>query len=92
MRLSDEKISHLSHIIYKGLLDKKAIAPLSDDNLIRREIKRVIAEEVKVAKDIDALVQQKLRSYSKKIHEGSSEWEILYQKFFDEEAAKKGRD
>ena len=92
MRLSDEKISHLSHIIYKGLLDKGAIAPLAEDNLIRREIKRVIAEEVKIAKDIDASVQQKLRSYSKKIYDGSPEWEVLYQKFFDEEAAKKGRD
>ncbi|MEW6714723.1 MAG: DUF507 family protein [Nitrospirota bacterium] len=91
MRLSDEKISHLSHIIYKGLVDKKAIAPLADDSLIRREIKRVIAEEVKIAKDIDSMVQQKLRSYSKKIYEGSPEWEVLYQKFFDEEAAKKGR-
>jgi len=91
VRLSDEKISHLSHIIYKGLLDKGAITPLADDNLIRREIKRVITGEVKVAKEIDASVQQKLRSYSKKIHEGSAEWEILYQKFFDEEAAKKGR-
>ena len=58
MRLSDEKISHLSHIIYKGLLDKGALAPLAEDNLIRREIKRVIAEEVKIAKDIDASVQQ----------------------------------
>lgn len=91
MRLSDEKISHLSHLIYKGLLDKGAITPLADDNLVRREIKRAIAEEVKVAKDIDVSVQQKLRSYSKKIYEGSPEWEVLYQKFFDEEAAKKGR-
>ena len=91
MTLSDEKIRPLSHVIYKGLLDKGAITPLTDDNLIRREIKRVITEEVKIAKDIDASVQQKLRSYSKKIYEGSPEWEILYQKFFDEEAAKKGR-
>jgi hypothetical protein len=42
-------------------------------------------------KGIDESVRRKLQSYSKKIHEGSSEWEILYQKFFEEEAAKKGR-
>jgi hypothetical protein len=91
VRLSDEKISHLSHVILKGLIDKRAVAPLAEDGVIRREIKRVITEEVKIAKEIDSMVQQKLRSYSKKIYEGSPEWEVLYQKFFEEEAAKKGR-
>jgi hypothetical protein len=46
---------------------------------------------VKIADDIDEMVRKKLQSYSKKIYEGSSEWEIMYNKFFDEEASKKGR-
>lgn len=89
MRLSDEKISHLTHVLLKGLLDKKVIAPLADEGIIRREIRRVIVNELKIAEDIDNMVRKKLNSYSRKIHEGSSEWEILYQKFFEEESAKK---
>lgn len=46
---------------------------------------------MKIADSIDEIVRNKLASYSKKIYEGSAEWEVLYSKFFDEEVAKKGR-
>jgi hypothetical protein len=90
MRLSDDKISHLSHVVLKGLLDKKVITLLEDEGQIRRDIRRVIERELKVADGVDEMVRKKLQSYSKKIYEGSSEWEVLYNKFFEEEAAKKG--
>ncbi len=91
MRLSDDKISHLTHIVLKGLLEKKAISSIEDEGQIRRDIRRVIIREMKIADSIDEMVSKKLQSYSKKIYEGSSEWEVLYNKFFDEEASKKGR-
>lgn len=91
MRLSDDKIRHLSHVVLKGLLEKKAVVPLEDEGLIRREMQKVIIQELKLAEAIDEKVTRKLQSYSKKIHEGSSEWEVLYHKFFEEESAKKGR-
>ncbi len=91
MRLSDDKISHISHVVLKGLLDKEAIIALTEEGGIRREIKRVIVRGLKIAGDIDESVTKKLRSYSKKIYEGSPEWDVLYQKFFEEESAKKGR-
>ena len=91
MRLSDDKISHISHVVLKGLLDKKAIVALTEEGGIRREIKRVIIRGLKIAGDIDESVTKKLRSYSKKIYESSPEWDVLYQKFFEEESAKKGR-
>lgn len=91
MRLSDDKVSHLSHIILKELMDKDAIETFTDDGPIRREIRNVITKELKLAEDIDTKVSNKLESYSKKIFEGSSEWEILYRKFYDEEMSKLGR-
>lgn len=91
MRLSDDKVSHLTHMVLKGLLDKKAIAPLVEESVIRREIKRVIVKELRLAESIDEFIRKKLQSYSKKIPEGTAEWEVLYQRFFQEESAKKGR-
>ncbi len=90
MRLSDDKIRHITHVVLKGLLEKKAVVPLDEEGLIRREMQRVIVQELKLAEAIDEKVTRKLQSYSKKIHEGSSEWEIMYQKFFEEESSKKG--
>ncbi len=90
MRLSDDKIRHLTHVVLKGLLEKEAVAPLADEGSIRREMRNTIIRELKVADSIDEKVTKKLQSYSKNIYEGSSEWEVLYRKFFEEEAAKKG--
>jgi len=91
MKLSDDKISHLTHVVLKGLLEKRAVTPLEEEGHIRREIKRVVVNELKIAEGIDEFVRKKLQSYAKKIHEGGSEWEIMYNKLYEEEAAKKGR-
>jgi len=90
MRLSDDKIRHITHIVLKSLLRKGMMTPLADDGTIRREMKATIEKELKIAEGIDEKVAKKLQSYSKKIYEGSSEWEVLYQKFFEEEASRMG--
>ncbi len=91
MMLSDDKITHTTHMLLKGLMEKGLIILKEDDSLVRREIKRTITNELKVGEDIDAEVRKKLQSYTKKLIEGSPEWEIMYRKFFEEEDAKKGR-
>lgn len=92
MMLSDEKISHLSHVLLKGLKEKKLINLIEDDGKVRAEIKRTIISELKLGEEIDSIVRKKLQSYSKKkIVEGSPEWEVLYKKFFREEEIKRGR-
>jgi hypothetical protein len=91
MMLSDDKISHTTHMLLKGLMEKGLIVLKEDDSLLRREIKRTIVNELKIGEDIDAEVRKKLQSYTKKLVEGSPEWEIMYKKFFEEEDAKKGR-
>ncbi|MBF0557702.1 MAG: DUF507 family protein [Nitrospirae bacterium] len=91
MMLSDDKITHTTHMLLKGLMEKGLIILKEDDSLLRREIKRTIINELKFGEEIDAEVKKKLQSYTKKLIEGSPEWEILYRKFFEEEDAKKGR-
>jgi len=89
--LSEDKISHLSHIVLKGLRDKKLIEMIEDETKVRREIKRTIASEMKIGEEIDSVIRKKLQSFSRKIVEGSPEWEILYKKFFKEEEVRRGR-
>jgi len=91
MMLSDDKIMHLSHILLKGLTVKKLIEVIEEESKIRSEIKRSIISELKIGEQIDSAVRRKLQSFSKKIVEGSPEWEILYKKFFREEEIKRGR-
>ncbi|MDO9288598.1 MAG: DUF507 family protein [Thermodesulfovibrionales bacterium] len=91
MMLSEEKVSHLTHVLLKGLMDRDLIALNEEEGTVRREIKRIISNELKVGADIDESVRKKLQSFSKKLVEGSPEWEILYKKFFREEEIKRGR-
>ena len=89
--LSDEKVTHLSHVLLKGLLEKKLVKLKGDEASARKIIKRVVGAELKAGGQIDASVKKKLESYSRKIVEGSPEWEILYRKFYQEEENKRGR-
>jgi hypothetical protein len=91
MMLSEDKISHLSHVLLKGLIERNLIEPIDEEGKIRAEIKKTIISELKIGEEINAVVRKKLLSFSKKIAEGSPEWEVLYRKFFREEERKKGR-
>ena len=91
MMLSDDKISHLSHVLLKGLKKKDIIEILQEDSKIRSEIKRTVMSELKIGEEIDSAVKIKLQSFSRKILEGSPEWEVLYRKFYREEELKRGR-
>ena len=91
MMLSDDKISHLSHVLLKGLKDRDIIEVLQEDSKIRSEIKRTVMSELQIGEEMDSAVKIKLQSFSRKILEGSPEWEVLYRKFYREEEQKRGR-
>jgi len=87
--LSDDKISHLSHVIL-GYLKKSPLVRLKGDDVrALREIKRVLASELAQEEDLDRLVRARLTSYSRPIPEGSQEWEVLYRKTLEEERRKR---
>ncbi len=89
--ISDDKASHLAHLIL-GALKKSAQCRLTEeDGKILREIKRVVAAELALDADIDKKVRAKLASYSKQIVEGSPEWDVMYRKTSEEEQKKRAR-
>ncbi len=86
--LTEDKTSHLSHVILKALKASSLLAIKSDDGRLLKEIKRVLASELAQEAEIDRKVRAKLASYSRGIVEGSSEWDVLYRKTFEEESKK----
>ena len=91
MILSEEKISVLSHQILESLIEKKWATLLKDETRVLREIKKAFESELKISEETDRMVRNKIFSYSRSPVEGSSEWEVLYKKFFKEEQLKKQR-
>ena len=86
--LSEDKVSHLSHVILDAVKNSPAVKMNSDEERVLKEIKRVLASELAHEEEIDRKVRAKLASYSRGIIEGSAEWEVLYRKTFEEEMRK----
>ncbi len=91
MRISEDKIAHLSHIVFDALVKSGAAEALEEDAKVRRELKQAIAKSVKSEDELEETVRKKVLSYSRKIMEGSPEWDILFRKHYQEELKKKGR-
>jgi hypothetical protein len=86
--LSEDKVSHLSHVILTAVKKSPLVEVKGDDGRILKDIKRVLAAELAQEQDIDRKVRAKLGSYSRGIVEGSPEWDVLYRKTFGEESRK----
>lgn len=84
MKLSREKIVHLSHLILNHLNQDEEVEFFADPQEIRQQIFHIIGEEMKSDEAIDAAVRRKLET-QKRIVEGSEEWEILYRRYYEEE-------
>ena len=52
---------------------------------ILREIKRIITSELRFGDEADAAARSTIRSLSRKVPEGSREWDVLYHKYREEE-------
>lgn len=89
MRLSDEKTSHLSHLILNHFKNPAHARLRVEEVAVLREIKRFLAAEMKVDEEVDVVVRRRLASYSRPLAEGSAEWETLYRKTFEEEMRKR---
>jgi hypothetical protein len=89
--LSEDKVSHLSHVILNAVKRHAAVKVKGDEERVLKEIKRVLAAELAHEEEIDRKVKAKLASYSRGIIEGSPEWDVLYRKTFEEEIRKHAR-
>ncbi len=88
MQFSEERISHIAHKILDRLW-RDDLVDFPDEARALGAIKSSITDYFAVADEIDAIVRKKLSSYSQAKVAGSREWDVLYQKFFREEAGKK---
>jgi len=89
MSLSREKINHLSQILTQGLTALPGGTLHVPENTVRLEIVRAMQDALKLEEEIEASVRRTLYSYTRKIVEGSREWDVMYQKLYDEELAKR---
>ena len=85
MRLSEDRIYHISHLIQDMLIRNRNIDILVPEERVLREIKRTIADELKFEDEADEAARRTIQSLSRRVPEGSREWDVLYRKYREEE-------
>jgi uncharacterized protein len=87
VKLSRDKVMHLSHLILNYMNNDEEIEFYADPQEIRTQIFQMISDEMRADEAIDALVRRKLET-QKRYQEGSDDWEVMYRKYYEEESAK----
>jgi hypothetical protein len=84
LRLSREKIVHLSHIMADFLENEPKTKLIAPKNEIRLMIVELITKEMKKDAAADLEAREKIRTMKDDIPEGSPEWDVLYYKLYQE--------
>jgi hypothetical protein len=89
-RLSRDKVNVVARAVSEALAQMDNVDFVEDKNTIRQEVRRLMEELLAQEAKIDAAARQKIESQRRTIMEGSTEWDILYRKYYNEEVKKLG--
>jgi hypothetical protein len=90
-RASEGRLSELAHLALAALKKGDGVADLRVDRLVLSEIKAALTDFFNVDDALDAKVRRKIASLSRRVPEGSGEWDVLYRQYLEEERRKLGR-
>lgn len=87
MHLSENRLSHLAHLIVDGLR-KSGLAQFPNEGRALTETKQALHEFFQGEDSVEEIVRKKIQSLSRPVPVGSREYDILYRKYFEEESRK----
>jgi len=90
MRISREKVNHISKTIVTDLAERDDFDYKTELNDVRLQITHVINEYLKIEDSADENARKICACYSRKMREGTDEWDILYNRHYEEYMAKHG--
>lgn len=88
--ISEDRISHLAHLIIDQIW-RNDLADFPDEPRALARVKDSITAYFSVNEEVDSAVRRKLASYAQAKVPGSREYDLLYQKFYQEELARRNR-
>ncbi len=87
--ISENRASHLAHIIREAL-KKKDLVTNADELQLLKQVKIGMNKFIKIHDQVDSLARAQLTNQKQNIDEGSMEWEVLYGRFYEQELKRKG--
>jgi hypothetical protein len=89
MKLSENRILFLARESLAKLRDE-GLAEIANFATALRQARELVADYNEQGDVVDAAVRRKISSIKRGVVEGSSEWNILYRRYREEELRKKG--
>ncbi len=86
----DDRYSDLSHKILDELYEEYLIEYNVNDNQVKNVIFKAFKDFLKAYEEIDDIVYDKIKNMKKEVIPGSSEYELLYERLFEEELKRRG--
>ena len=90
MRISREKVNYISKMIVTDLAKRDDFDYKTELNDVRLEITHVINQYLEIEDSADENARKVCASYSRKMREGTDEWDILYNRHYEEYMSKHG--
>jgi hypothetical protein len=87
--ISEEKMTHIINLML-GALEKEGFLTFTDKSLAIREAKKAGFSFVKQMESVKDIALQRINSQKNPPPEYSSQWNTLFQKYYEEELKKKG--
>lgn len=86
----EERLNQVANKIKKYIETDPQVEIFEHPNYIRRVILEKLKSIIREEREIDKEVRQRIRSYSKKIVEGTPEWRILYNRIYEDALKRRG--
>lgn len=86
----EERYNHLSHRILNELFEEDLIDSSTSETRIVNVIFKAINSYVKIYNEIEYIVQERISNYKRKIIFGSEEYDLIFDKLYQEELKRKG--
>ena len=87
--ISEEKMVHILRLMLDGL-EKRGLVTYPDKELSFREARKVCFQYVSAMNGVAEAARQRILKQKNPPPEFSSQWETLYNKYYEEEAKKVG--
>ena len=85
VHLSDNRISALARQVLRAIAIEGEVV---SERAALAEAKRILTEHFQRDDRIDEIVRRKIASLSRRVIPGSTEWDVLYRRYWEEESRK----
>ena len=86
----DDRYNDLSHLILDELYENYLVEYTVNENQVRNVIFKAFRAFADAYNEIDDIVYEKIKNMQKEVIPGSQDYELLYERFYQEELIKRG--